>query len=203
MKKRFLFILLFCLLVVQTKAQSVSTTVVKVGPKLGMNLSSFNGTHDFENVSMRTSVNAGAVINIRWGQRHLTSSFGTGYLGVQPEILFSSQGANVDGKPVNLNYLTIPVMLKFYVTENMNLEVGPEFALMMSNPGEINNESFVYDLTEMRGGKDISLALGLGYDFNFGLSVNARYNLGFSELASNLPWKNSVIQISLGWLLTI
>lgn len=204
MKKRFLFILLISLLVgLQTKAQTVSTTVVKVGPKLGMNISNFSGTHDFENASMKVGVNAGAVINIRWGQRYLTSALGTGYFGIQPEVLFSSHGATFDGVPFSLNYVTIPVLLKFYATENLNIELGPEFAFMMSYPGKINKEMYSYDLTDLRGGKDISLAIGLGYDFNFGLGINVRYNLGFSELASNLPWKNSVIQISLSWLLTL
>jgi hypothetical protein len=204
MKKRFLFILLILLfLVQQAKAQSVSTTVVKVGPKLGMNLSSFNEKQSFENISTKVGVNVGAVINIRGGQRYLTSAFGTGYFGLQPEIIFSMKGAVVDSENVNLSYFTIPIMLKFYATENFNLEVGPEFAFMISIPNTISNESFTYDLTELRGGKDISLAVGFGFDFDFGLSLNARYNMGFSKLAYNLPWKNSVIQISLGWLLTL
>ena len=204
MKKRFLFILLLGLLLgLQAKAQSISTTVVKVGPKLGMNLSSFNETHSFENVTTKVGVNVGAVINIRGGQRYLTSAFGTGYFGLQPEIIFSMKGGVIDGEYVNLNYFTLPIMLKFYATENFNLEVGPEFAFMASVPDKISNELFTYDLTELRGGKDISLAVGLGYDFDFGLSLNARYNWGFSALANNLPWKNSVIQISLGWLLTL
>lgn len=204
MKKRFLFILLIGLFLgLQAKAQSVSTTTIKVGPKLGMNLSSFNETQSFENVATKLGVNVGAVINIRGGQRYLTSAFGTGYFGLQPEIIFSMKGGVIDGEYVNLNYFTLPIMLKFYATENFNLEVGPEFAFMVSVPDKISNELFTYDLTELRGGKDISLAVGLGYDFDFGLSLNARYNWGFSALANNLPWKNSVIQISLGWLLTL
>lgn len=204
MKKRFLFILLIGLLIgTQAKAQSLSTFTMKVGPKVGLNLSNLSGTQTFENVSMKTSFNGGVVFNMRWGQRHLSSAFGTGIFGFQPEILFSMQGANVAGKPVNLNYLTVPVMIKFYATECLNIEFGPEFALLMSNPGKVNKEMFTYDLSNLSGGKDVSLAVGLGYDFNFGLSINARYNYGLSELAGNLPWKNSVIQISLSWLLKL
>ena len=204
MKKRFLFILLISLLVgLQTKAQTVSTFTMKVGPKVGLNLSTLNGTQDFENVSMKTSFNGGVVFNMRWGQRHLSSAFGTGIFGLQPEILFSMQGANVGGRPVNLNYLTVPVMLKFYATECFNIEFGPEFALLVSDPGTVNRKMFTYDLSNLNGGKDVSLAVGIGYDFDFGLSVNARYNYGLSELANNLPWKNSVFQISLSWLIKL
>lgn len=205
MKKRHLLLVLMILLLlgVQVKAQSVSTFTMKVGPKAGLNLSNFEQTQSFENVSMKTSFNAGVVFNFRWGQRHLNSDFGTGYFGFQPEILFSAKGANVSGTMVNLNYLTIPVMLKFYATECFNVEFGPEFAFLVSNTDEVNEEMFIYNLNKLSGGKDISLGVGLGYDFNSGISVNARYSYGFSELAGNLPWKNSVIQISLSWLLKL
>lgn len=204
MKKRFLFILLISLLLgTQTKAQSLSTFTMKVGPKVGLNLANLSGTQTFENVSMKTSLNGGVVFNMRWGQRHLSSAFGTGVFGIQPEILFSMQGANVDGKSVNLNYLMVPVMIKFYATECFNIEMGPEFALLISDPGKVNREMFTYDLRNLSGGKDVALAIGMGYDFDFGLSINARYNYGVSQLAGNLPWKNSVIQISLSWLLTL
>ena len=204
MKKRFLFILLISLLLgTQTKAQSLSTFTMKIGPKVGVNLANLSGTQTFENVSMKTSLNGGVVFNMRWGQRHLSSAFGTGVFGIQPEILFSMQGANVDGKSVNLNYLMVPVMIKFYATECFNIEMGPEFALLISDPGKVNREMFTYDLRNLSGGKDVALAIGMGYDFDFGLSINARYNYGISQLAGNLPWKNSVIQISLSWLLTL
>lgn len=204
MKKRFLFILLISLLLgTQTKAQSLSTFTMKIGPKVGVNLANLSGTQTFENVSMKTSLNGGVVFNMRWGQRHLSSAFGTGVFGIQPEILFSMQGANVDGKSVNLNYLMVPVMIKFYATECFNIEIGPEFALLISDPGKVNREMFTYDLRNLSGGKDVALAIGMGYDFDSGLSINARYNYGISQLAGNLPWKNSVIQISLSWLLTL
>jgi hypothetical protein len=204
MKKRFLFILLIILLLgTQTKAQSLSTFTMKIGPKVGVNLANLSGTQTFENVSMKTSLNGGVVFNMRWGQRHLSSAFGTGVFGIQPEILFSMQGANVDGKSVNLNYLMVPVMIKFYATECFNIEIGPEFALLISDPGKVNREMFTYDLRNLSGGKDVALAIGMGYDFDSGLSINARYNYGISQLAGNLPWKNSVIQISLSWLLTL
>lgn len=204
MKKRFLFILLISLLLgTQTKAQSLSTFTMKIGPKVGVNLANLSGTQTFENVSMKTSLNGGVVFNMRWGQRHLSSAFGTGFFGIQPEMLFSMQGANVDGKSVNLNYLMVPVMIKFYATECFNIEMGPEFALLISDPGKVNREMFTYDLRNLSGGKDVALAIGMGYDFDFGLSINARYNYGISQLAGNLPWKNSVIQISLSWLLTL
>lgn len=187
----------------QTGAQNVSTTVVKVGPKIGLNVSDFRKTQDYESVSMKLGENIGAVLNIRWGQRHLNSDLGTGYFGFQQEMLFSTQGASVDGTPLKLNYFVVPMLLKFYATENANLEMGPQLAFMMSKPGLIDKEQYTYDLENLGAGKDIAFIVGFGYDFIEGLSINARYCMGLSELAKNLPWKNNVFQISLSWLLTL
>lgn len=204
MKKNFLVILLGCLLFMpQLQAQKVSTMVTKIGPKVGLNLSMLGGVNGGEEMSMKIGFNGGAAINMRWGQRHLNSAFGTGYFGLQPEVLFSTQGANISGEAVNLNYITVPVMLKFYLTESLNIEVGPEFAFMVSGPGKVETKNATYDMKNLNGGKDILLGAGIGYDFRSGLTINARYNMGFSELAENLPWKNNVIQVSLSYLFTL
>jgi hypothetical protein len=51
-------------------------------------------------------------------------------------------------------------------------------------------------------GSDISAALGLGWDAPFGLSIDARYNLGLTKLnEGQSEIKNQVIQISLGYKL--
>lgn len=204
MKRRIIFILLVGLLFTsQAKAQDVSTSVVKIGPKIGLNISSLRGTQDYESASAKIGGNIGAVINIRWGQRYLDSDLGTGYIGFQQEMLFSTQGALIDGKPLKLNYFMVPMLLEFYPTEKINVELGPEFAFMMSRPNTITQEQFTYDLKDLCSGKDIALVIGLGYEVKNGLSINARYNMGLSKLANNLPWKNNVLQISLCWLLTL
>lgn len=203
MKKLLAILLVSFLFVPALQAQKVSTMVAKLGPKVGMNLTTLGGVTSGETAKMKAGFNGGVVLNMRWGQRHLNSAFGTGYFGLQPEILFSTQGAKVSGKTLSLNYLTIPVMLKFYATEGFNIELGPEFAFLMSKPGMLQTANANYDLTNLKGGKDVLLGIGLGYDFNFGLTVNARYNLGFSQLAGNLPWKNNVIQISISYLFTL
>lgn len=204
MIKKLLSIMLVSLLFVPAlKAQKVSTMVAKVGPKAGLNLSTLGGVSGGESSKMKAGFNGGVVLNMRWGQRHLNSAFGTGYFGLQPEVLFSAQGAKIGDETLSLNYLTIPVMLKFYATENFNIEVGPEFAFLMSEPEVIKTDIANYDLKNLKGGKDVLLGIGLGYDFGTGLAVNARYNIGFSELADNLSWKNNVIQISIVYLFTL
>jgi hypothetical protein len=54
-------------------------------------------------------------------------------------------------------------------------------------------------LSDLKGGKDVGFAIGIGYDFDFGLVAGARYQYGLSDIADNLLWTNNVIAISLGW----
>jgi hypothetical protein len=66
----------------------------------------------------------------------------------------------------------------------------------------VNNGSTIVDKLK---GSDISAALGLGWDAPFGLSIDARYNLGLSKInegtSTSAEIKNQVIQISLGYKL--
>lgn len=200
-----LMIFLWVIMIPQMNAQKTSSFVFKLGPKAGLNVGWLSNKMDVDpNFGAHIGFNAGVVANMRWGQRHLSSPFGTGYFGLQPEVLFSYQGAKCDGKNINLGYLVVPIMCKFYATTKFNIELGPEFAFLVSrSPNTIAFESTEIDLSNIKGGMDVLLGVGVGYDFDMGLSLGARYNLGFSELAGNLPWKNSVVQITLSWLFTL
>jgi hypothetical protein len=58
------------------------------------------------------------------------------------------------------------------------------------------------DITNQLKGSDVSVAMGLGWDLPFGLSVDGRYNLGVSKAnnTSSIPdIKNQVFQLSIGY----
>jgi hypothetical protein len=51
---------------------------------------------------------------------------------------------------------------------------------------------------------DLSAALGLGWDLPFGLTIDARYNLGLSDISDfegSETAKNQVFQLSVGFKL--
>ena len=81
-----------------------------------------------------------------------TSGFNIGVLAgfeisekfsVQPELLYSAQGAKEDGGDgeLKLDYINIPVMAKFYVAEGFSLEAGPQVGFLMSAKSEGGGES--------------------------------------------------------------
>jgi len=99
--------------------------------------------------------------------------------------------------------MNIPVILKLYLIGGLNLQAGPQFGFVMSaeqeNPLTGNFEDIKDDLKS----SDISAGLGLGFDAPFGLTIDARYNLGLSEIndAQAQAIKNQVFQLSLGFKL--
>lgn len=197
MKKFFLFFAMSLFLMMansQTK-QTRGEEEVSFGIKAGVNFASFagDGTDD---LSGRTGLHVGAMAEIPLGS----------FFAVQPELIYSMQGAeyDVDGQngKFKFDYLNIPVIFKFEVAEGLNLEVGPQVGFLLSANAEMGD--IEQDIKDYIKGTDFAAAVGLSYRMQSGLSVGARANLGFSEGSDDEDffdpnWKNSVIQISLGY----
>lgn len=163
------------------------------GAKAGVNLA--NVTGDTEGADMRTAFHVGILSELMFGDK----------LAIQPEILYSSQGYKVEeeimGRKHELNYnysyINIPVMAKYYVTEGLNLQAGPQIGFLMSAK-ETESDT---DIKDSLKSIDFGVNLGLGYKLANGIFFDARYNLGLSninDLGDNKV-HNGVIQISAGY----
>lgn len=179
-----------------------SVLVVKYGVKAGVTLSNMSNDMSFDpGFSMGVGFQAGAVINLHWGQRTVSSLPGTGWWGLQPEILFSRNSIKSNDGNINLNYIKVPLMLRAYPLSALSLELGPEFSyLISSSPDYVNLGDAIVNVGNCHG-FNFGAGIGLSYEFNFGLMAGARYSMNFTNLGKNLMWKNnSSIQISAGWL---
>jgi len=180
MKRIFLLVVLF-FTVSTIQAQD---KFLKFGIKAGVNFSNVKG--DVENIDFKTKsgYHFGGLVEMRVFKN----------LSIQPELLYSVQGAKVDTaldgvEDLDFKYVTIPVMAKFYLNENLSLEAGPQFAFLADdNAGDtFKTKSF-----------DLSLAGGLSYDITRNIFLQARYIAGLSEVSDNADIKNTNIQLSLG-----
>jgi len=115
-------------------------------------------------------------------------------LTLQPELLYSTQGAQVKNSDDNykLNYLLLPVVAKVYLNDVFNIHAGPQFGLLL---GETNDVTTVKSKTF-----DFGVAAGFEYELTSGISFTGRYIWGQNSMASNADLKNSAIQLSLGFL---
>ncbi|MCL2436397.1 MAG: PorT family protein, partial [Lentimicrobiaceae bacterium] len=112
----------------------------------------------------------------------------------------SRQGFKFEGDAINFDYITGSLMAKLYLQQGINFEVGPWLSYLLAvNPNSTVMDENTISLSDLKGGKDAGIAVGIGFDFKSGLMVGARYQLGLSDMAGNLPWQNRVIAISLGW----
>lgn len=170
----------------------------------GFNLSSIsdNASSISSGLGMRPGFNAGVAANIRFCKRNERSSAKTGLLAFQPEVRYATMGGNSKEFSIGTSYIMVPLMFQVYPAKNIYVEVGPEFAMNLSHtPNNVAVGNYQLNLTNMKA-NDMMLGIGAGYSVS-GFSVGVRYNHGFSNLAENLHWKNSIIQINLGYAFSL
>ena len=144
-----------------------SQVTFKPGVRLGANIASISNT----NTDGRIGLSAGIFGELKLGEVY----------ALQPEIIYNQQGA----KNVELDYISIRVTSKFYflkdkmpiyalISPGFDIEIGGNVDTYSSSTGAgVNLES------------DISFSGGLGYDFPFGLGVEARFKKGIVGLGDN------------------
>lgn len=169
----------------------------KMGAKAGVNFANLVG--DSEDAKMRTSYHLGIVAEIPISEKF---SFG-------PEVLYSSQGAKftedgIEGS-FKLDYVQVPLMLKYYAGPGFSLEAGPQIGFLASS--EVEAEGVSVDTEDYFSSTDFGVNFGLGYKFVNGLFLQGRYNLGLSNIwdsnefeSDDSKIKNSVIQFSVGYM---
>lgn len=174
---------------------------VKYGVKAGVNLSTMSNSMSFDpGFGMGAGVRVGGFVNMRWGQRTENSLPGTGLWGFQPEIMYSNEAVSTDAGDVRMNFISVPLLLKIYPTTGFSIEVGPEFSyLIATSPEDITVDKNIIKVGDCSG-MNIGVAAGLAYDFDFGLTLGARYTYRFADMAKNLKWKSNNIEISAGWM---
>lgn len=171
-----------------------------LGIKGGVNFASVNVTNAQATWDGKTGFHGGAF-----------ALFKVTAFAVQPELIFSQQGStvtlNTQDLNANFSYLNVPIMAKFYLPLGLNLQLGPQFGFLTSAESDYNpitNTPTSTDLTEYYKNSDFSVGMGVGWDLPFGLTIDARYNLGISEINDNASLeaaKNQVFQLSVGYKL--
>ncbi|WP_316633810.1 porin family protein [uncultured Flavobacterium sp.] len=189
------------------------TQKVKLGVKAGLNLSSLTFDESELNSSTKAGFTTGLMVEIP-----LAKNF-----SLQPELLYSQQGTKTSFSDIDvtnsnfrstikLNYLNIPIMLKYYVIEGLSVQVGPQLGILLKANnkyqdnflGYENQDSF--DLKDYSTGVDTSVNLGLGYQLKNKFYTDLRYNISYSNVFKegdanhfiNKDMKNRVFQITIG-----
>jgi opacity protein-like surface antigen len=176
----------------------VNAQEVRFGVKAGVNFANLNYEMDGFSISPKSivGVQVGGFAEIMVAEK----------FAVQPELLFSTEGAKVssggDSSTINLSYINIPVMAKFYPAESFSIEAGPQIGFLMSAKEKSDGEK--QDVKNSVKSINFGVNFGAGYNFTDNLLVNLRYNLGLSDINDDkdlegLKVKGSVFSVALGY----
>lgn len=156
---------------------------LRIGIKAGPNFSNLEGvTFD---TKMRTGFHFGLAAELKL----------PGKLALQPELLYSSQGAKVTLTAVDdikYDYITVPVLLKYYlISDVVSLEAGPQFSFLTQDRNDFDpGNSATFDFAALGG---------IGINIGDHLFLQGRYVIGLTDASSNANVTNKVIQISVGY----
>lgn len=167
------------------------------------------GKHKFINVGVKAGANFYNIRNDNGAEYNVKPGIHAGLLGhihltrewaLQPEVVYSSQGAKYDvlgvTNTVKLGYVNVPVMVQFMFNNGFRLQAGPQVGFLVSAKNEANNNTV--NIKNDFNGVDFSLGAGLGYVIPaVGLGFDARYNLGLSDINKN----NAVVSQNRGFQL--
>ena len=208
--KKVLFILAIAIAV----TGSVNAQDVKIGAKVGLNLASITGDGDVygEDSDTKIGFNQGLFAEISLSDKFI----------FQPELLFSTQG-NVYKQgsfddlikiTIELDYLNIPLLIKYAVSDKFALEFGPQLGFLLSANTDVegilfDNEtiSVRQDVKDSFKSIDLGLNFGISIDVSEKVMIGARYNLGLSNISDeedigieeDINVKNSLFSLSVGY----
>ncbi len=104
-----------------------------------------------------------------------------------PELLFSLQGTAGGADNIRLFYMNIPLMGKYYITDQIAAEFGPQIGILLSD----NLESIFVNTNTI----DVGIGLGGGYVITDEIYLQARFNFGFVKVIENVKAYNATFQV--------
>ena len=130
----------------------------KFGAKAGINVSNID--YNVKNASPEgnTGFYVGTFVDFS-----LSSKF-----HLQPEVTYSVEGIK-DG---SIDFINVPVVLKWFFVENIQLHAGPQLGVVIDGEGGTNG------LEPMA----ISGVFGLGYETDTGFMINTRFSMGATSI---------------------
>lgn len=152
---------------------SISAQEHPIGIKVGGNISSLAGDGT-ENISSMPNFHAGFFMEIDVAKD----------LKIQPELLFTVYGfrQSEDGPPkVRLNYVVLPVIAKYFVSETFSFDAGPQVGLLVTAK---NGTGSLADVKSAFYDRDFGVNVGASLAISEKVSVSARYYFGLTDVTT-------------------
>ncbi|NBC67264.1 MAG: outer membrane beta-barrel protein [Bacteroidetes bacterium] len=118
-------------------------------------------------------------------------------ISIQPEVLYSQKGAEINGVEVNLSYIEIPVLARINLASKVlltpHIYAGPSIGFKLNykeEPPPADDEIQINNT-------DYGLVFGGGFDVRK-INLGFRFSIGLNEIFDIEEERNSVIAIIAG-----
>lgn len=165
------------------------------GVKGGLNLTGVTNLGD--NTQTKTGFVVGAFADYRF----------TDHFALSADVLYSRQGfslgKNDDGvrTKARMNYLNVPILANYYIIGGLAVKAGiqPGFLLNSKAVAKKDGDTAKTSVDGLSSA-DFSIPVGISYDCPFGIILEARYNIGVTNIVSEGgSSRNSVFSIMVGY----
>ncbi len=177
--KKYISILFFSILISST----LSAQHINLGIKAGLNV--YNIHYD---PGPQDNSRLGFYLGLL-GHIHINPHF-----GLQPEIMYSSQGSTDKfggtNNSTSLGYINIPVMFQYFFDNGFRIQAGPQVGFLLSAKNDTNGVNV--DIKNQLENVDFALGVGLSYvHVPSGFGVDVRYNLCLTDISKDTTFKAS------------
>jgi hypothetical protein len=200
MKKLLLIFAVFAWITFESNAQNISRDDVAAGfgVRGGLNFYNFGGAdaggNDFTN---RIGYHAGVFTNLFLGER----------IAIEPGAYYSVKGTqnqDIANTRAVLNYVEVPLLVRLYVFDGLNIFAGPQASFLLNSrfEGDVLGGTIGTN-TESVASTDLGVVAGIGYNLVQGINLQASYEHGTSRVfrTGNADIYNRGFKLSLGFAL--
>lgn len=197
---------LYILLLVLLSYEYSNAQEIKLGVKAGANIS--NIALESGNLNNKILFHVGILSKFKLSEKVI----------IQPEILYSQQGAQNEGQnqfsqstnkiDYTLNYINIPVYLNYEINDSFSINIGPQIGFLINSElkfstSESSTPGFPTEVVE----KNPDFYENTSFGFNGGISyliddliLSANYNFGITDINNSDELNlNRVFQVSIGY----
>ncbi len=164
-KKLILLSSILCLMIAFNTNNAFSQ--IKIGIIGGANFNDLSGDNDSK--GMLLGYHLGATVNLR-----ISNS-----LSLEPQVLYSIKGANFDKGDIKLDYIEIPVWLRYQLEGGLNFNAGAYAGILTS--AKIGDQTSKDDFTNT----DFGIGFGVGYQMAIGFGIALNYSIGLSSIGED------------------
>lgn len=212
MKKLFL-VAAMTVAALSVNAQSkVKPGTWSIQPKAGVTITSITNMDGYgtDDANVYVGATIGGEVEYQVDNRFSVAA-GVGYImqGKQwADVTYN--GTKVEDNKVELGYINVPIVANFYAFKGLAFKAGVQFAFLtnakekytITSGGTENSVS--HDMKDACSTFDFSIPVGVSYEFDNHIVIDARYNIGITKVNKNSypglkDHRNSVFLATVGY----